>query len=224
MTDQVGAEPFLPNGTSLTALRDAAADCQGCDLFRNATQTVFGDGPESARLVLIGEQPGDQEDRVGKPFVGPAGHLLDRALAEAGLDEVPRYLTNAVKHFRFTIAERGKRRIHQAPNRGQLRSCLPWLRAELHAVRPELLVCLGATAAHAVLGQDFRLTEHRGELLAAPETIAGAWQVMTTVHPSSVLRASDRDKAYQEFVRDLRLAADYLSQTLKERNDYDNRP
>jgi DNA polymerase len=201
---QPGAQRFLPERASLSALRDAAAGCEGCELFEPATQTVFGAGPASTRLVLAGEQPGDQEDKKdkkGEPFVGPAGRLLDRALAEVGLADVPRYVTNAVKHFRFT--ERGKRRIHQAPNRGQLRACLPWLTAELHAIRPELVVCLGATAAHAVFGPEFRLTHHRGELLDPPEAMIGPWQVLVTVHPSSVLRAQDRDQAYAEFVDDL---------------------
>lgn len=201
MTTRPGAERFLPERTSLTALREAAAGCEGCELFGPATQTVFGAGPASARLVLVGEQPGDQEDKKGEPFVGPAGRVLDRALAEAGLSDLPRYVTNAVKHFRFT--ERGKRRIHQAPSRGQLRACLPWLTAELHVIRPELVVCLGATAAQAVFGPDFRLTHHRGELLDPPETLTGPWHVLVTVHPSSVLRAQDRDRAYAEFVDDL---------------------
>jgi DNA polymerase len=178
-----GAQRFLPERTSLTALRTAAADCAGCALF-------------------VGEAPGDQEDRKGEPFVGPAGRLLHRALADADLDEVPSYLTNAVKHFRFT--ERGKRRIHQTPTRGQLRACLPWLTAELHAIKPDLVVCLGAIAAHAVFGSDFRLTEHRGELLDPPETTPGSWQVMATVHPSAVLRAQDREQAYADFVHDLK--------------------
>ncbi len=209
MTTQVGAERFLPERRSLSALRAAAQGCEGCDLFGPATQTVFGAGPANARLMLVGEQPGDREDLAGEPFVGPAGHLLDKALVDAGLGDVPRYLTNAVKHFRFT--ERGKRRIHQAPNRGQLRACLPWLDAELRAVEPELVVCLGATAAHAVFGNDFRLTQHRGELLDRPDSRPGEWQAMTTVHPSSVLRATDRDQAYDEFVHDLRAAATWLS-------------
>jgi DNA polymerase len=198
MTSQPGAERFMPDRTSLSALREAAAGCEGCELFQAATQTVFGTGPARARLVFIGQQPGDQEDRAGEPFVGPAGRLLDHALADAGLSDVPRYVTNAVKHFRFT--ERGKRRIHRAPNRGQLRACLPWLTAELKAIRPELVVCLGATAAHAVFGPDFRLTQHRGELL---EPAAGPHQALATVHPSSVLRAEDRDEAYARFVADL---------------------
>lgn len=197
-----GAQRFLPDHTSLSALREAAAHCEGCELYGPATQTVFGTGRARARLVFIGEAPGDQEDRKGEPFVGPAGRLLDRALAEAGLDDVPRYLTNAVKHFRFT--ERGKRRIHQKPSGGQLRACLPWLTAELHAIKPDIVVCLGATAAHAVFGPDFRLTQHRGEVLDPPETTAGSWRAMATVHPSAVLRSQDRDQAYAEFVHDLK--------------------
>lgn len=210
MTKQAGAERFLPDErSSLTALRKAAEGCEGCDLYGPATHTVFGAGSAHARLMLVGEQPGDREDRYGEPFVGPAGHLLDKGLVDAGLGETPRYLTNAVKHFRFT--ERGKRRIHQPPNRGQLRACLPWLTAELQAVEPELVVCLGATAAHAVFGDDFRLTQHRGELLDRPESMPGEWRAMTTVHPSSVLRANDRVQAYDEFVRDLRAVAAQLS-------------
>ena len=198
-----GAEEFLPERRNLTALRAAAADCQGCELHGPATQTVFGAGPASARLVFVGEQPGDQEDKAGKPFVGPAGHLFDRALADAGLDDVPRYVTNAVKHFRFTRAENGTRRIHQAPTRGQLRACLPWLTAELAVVRPDLVICLGASAAHAVLGPDLRLTHHRGEVFGAPESMPGSWQVAATVHPSSVLRSPDREQSYRDFVDDL---------------------
>jgi uracil-DNA glycosylase family protein len=208
MTTQPGAQRFLPERTSVSALREAAAHCEGCELFAPATQTVFGAGSAHARLMLVGEQPGDQEDRAGEPFVGPAGHLLDRALADAGLGDVARYVTNAVKHFRFT--ERGKRRIHRAPSRGQLRACLPWLTAELRAVRPDLVLCLGATAAQAVFGPDFRLTRHRGEMLDAPDSMPGSWRVMATVHPSSVLRATDRQKAYDEFARDLRAAAGQL--------------
>lgn len=199
----MGAEDFLPERLSLTTLRRAAADCTGCELHGPATQTVFGAGQATARLVFVGEQPGDQEDKAGKPFVGPAGHLFDRALADAGLDEVPRYVTNAVKHFRFTRASNSARRIHQAPTRGQLRACLPWLTAELRVVRPELVICLGASAAHALLGPDFRLTQHRGEVFDASASMPGPWQVAATVHPSSVLRSPDRDKSYREFVDDL---------------------
>ncbi|HEY2699012.1 MAG TPA: UdgX family uracil-DNA binding protein [Pseudonocardiaceae bacterium] len=204
MSGHAGAEAFLPERSSLTALRSAAAHCEGCDLFHEATQTVFGSGAGKARVMLVGEQPGDQEDRAGEPFVGPAGHLLDRALADAELDEVAVYRTNAVKHFRFHLAPRGKRRIHQAPSRGQLLACLPWLQAEMRAVRPELVVGLGASAAHALFGQDFRLTQHRGEVLGGPESMPGDWQVLVTVHPSSVLRSNDREQAYHDFVRDLR--------------------
>jgi uracil-DNA glycosylase family protein len=208
MVSQPGAERFLPKRGGLRAMRTAAARCEGCDLFGPATQTVFGAGPARARLMLVGEQPGDQEDRAGEPFVGPAGHLLDRALAEAGLDEVPQYRTNAVKHFRFTVSERGQRRIHQAPKQSQLQACLPWLTAELALVRPDLVVCLGATAAHAIFGRDFRLSDHRGDVLDPPESMPGSWQVITTVHPSAVLRATDRDQAFGDFVHDLsRVAA-----------------
>jgi DNA polymerase len=215
MNAQPGAEQFLPDRTSLRTLRTAAAECQGCDLYADATQTVFGEGAADARLVLVGEQPGDQEDRAGKPFVGPAGRLLDRVLTEAGLAEIPSYVTNAVKHFRFTPAQRGKRRIHQPPNRGQQLACRPWLLAELRTVHPELVVCLGATAAHSLLGPDFRLTAHRGELIEPPSeaiatTTPKSLRLMATVHPSSVLRAKDREQAYQSLLADLRVAADCL--------------
>lgn len=152
----------------------------------------------------MGEQPGDQEDRAGEPFVGPAGRILDRALAEAGIDREQTYVTNAVKHFKFKRDERGKRRIHQKPSRSEVVACRPWLLAELDVVRPELVIALGATAAQSLLGAAFRLTQHRGEVLDAPNTQA---PVLATIHPSAVLRATDRDAAYQEFVADLRVAA-----------------
>jgi uracil-DNA glycosylase family protein len=192
-----------PAHASLEQLRDAACSCHGCDLYRDATQTVFGDGARDARLMLVGEQPGDQEDRAGEPFVGPAGRLLDKALAQAGIDRQDVYLTNAVKHFKFKPAQRGKRRIHQKPNRTEVVACRPWLLAELDAVQPELVVCLGATAAQALLGTAFRLTQHRGEVLDLPESNA---KVTATVHPSAVLRAPDQDEAYTAFVADLTAA------------------
>jgi uracil-DNA glycosylase len=183
---------------SLADLRAEASSCRNCDLYRNATQTVFGEGPAKARILMVGEQPGDQEDRAGAPFVGPAGRLLDRALAEAGIERSTVYMTNAVKHFKFT--ERGKRRIHQKPNRAEVVACRPWLMGELAAVRPDLVVCLGAVAAQALLGSSFRVTKHRGEVLDLPDSTA---KVMATVHPSAVLRAENRDEAFAEFVKDL---------------------
>src|SRR4051812_35258083 len=162
-----GAQEFLPGSSSLAALRDAAGGCRGCDLYEHATQTVFGRGPSSAALMLVGEQPGDVEDREGTAFVGPAGRLLDRALADAGLDGADLYVTNAVKHFRWK-AGRGQRRIHDKPTAAQATACRPWLAAELHAVRPTVVVALGATAAASLFGAGFRLTQHRGERLAWP--------------------------------------------------------
>ncbi|QRP49735.1 UdgX family uracil-DNA binding protein [Amycolatopsis sp. FDAARGOS 1241] len=198
-----GAAP--PDSTDLTRLRRAAADCTGCGLHRDATQTVFGEGPRRADILVAGEQPGDQEDKQGKPFVGPAGRLLDTALAEAGFERDALYLTNAVKHFKFT--ERGKRRIHEKPSRTEVVACRPWLVAELRAVRPRLVLLLGATAAQSVYGSSFRLTRHRGEPLAPPDDLAGLFDAaVVTVHPSSVLRAPDREAARAEFVADLEAA------------------
>ncbi|TDV48026.1 UdgX family uracil-DNA binding protein [Actinophytocola oryzae] len=195
-----GGDPEIQD-LSLPELRRAAAGCERCDLYRDATQTVFGKGPAPARLMMVGEQPGDQEDRAGEPFVGPAGRLLDRALADAGIDRAQVYVTNAVKHFRFT--ERGKRRIHQKPNRTEAVACRPWLLGELARVAPELVVCLGAVAAQSLLGSSFRLTRHRGEVMDLPGSTA---KVTATVHPSAVLRAPDRDEAYEGLVADLTAA------------------
>ncbi|GAB2660947.1 UdgX family uracil-DNA binding protein [Nocardia goodfellowii] len=192
-----GAAAFVPDSADLTTLREAACDCHGCDLYKHATQTVFGEGPQNASVVLIGEQPGDQEDRQGHPFVGPAGRLLDKALTEAGIDRTQVYLTNAVKHFKFE--ERGKRRIHKQPGRTEVVACSAWLNAELAVVRPELVVCLGAVAAKAVLGPSFKVSEQRGQVISTDD-----YAVAATVHPSSVLRAPDRDVAYEAFVADLR--------------------
>ncbi|MEJ2858581.1 MULTISPECIES: UdgX family uracil-DNA binding protein [unclassified Saccharothrix] len=199
------AAPFVPEGADLAALRAAARGCEGCDLYKPATQTVFGSGPPDARLVLVGEQPGDQEDRAGEPFVGPAGKLLDRALAEADLLREGVYVTNAVKHFKFVPAERGKRRIHKTPARGEVVACLPWLHAELAEVRPDLVVCLGATAAKAIMGTDYKVTERRGKVEETSD-----FRVISTVHPSAVLRAPDRDEAYAAFLADLRTVRDQL--------------
>ncbi|MDX2675907.1 UdgX family uracil-DNA binding protein [Streptomyces soliscabiei] len=208
--DAYTAGPFVPKHGGLTALREAAAGCRGCPLHRDATQTVFGAGAADARVMLVGEQPGDQEDRQGKPFVGPAGKLLDRALAEAGIDPGDAYVTNAVKHFKFTQAEPRKRRIHKAPNLREMTACAPWLAAELALVEPELIVVLGATAGKALLGSSFRVGEVRGTVLE--EEIHGRRErLVPTVHPSSVLRADDRESAYQGLVQDLRTAARVLS-------------
>ncbi|HEX9363157.1 MAG TPA: UdgX family uracil-DNA binding protein [Candidatus Dormibacteraeota bacterium] len=189
---------------SVEQLREAAATCRACDLYLNATQTVFGEGEEHSRMMLIGEQPGDQEDLQGKPFVGPAGRLLEKALDEAGIDRRRVYVTNAVKHFRWT--RRGKRRLHEKPNAGQVRACRPWLEAEIEVVRPRMLVLLGATAAQSVMGPAFRVSKQRGEVLESPFGIP----VVATVHPSSILRATDdesRDAAMDSFIKDLLVAA-----------------
>ncbi len=210
-----GAAAYLPARKGLAALRSAVQECRGCDLYRDTTQAVFGEGRSNARVMMIGEQPGDREDVEGAPFVGPAGHLLDRAFAETGIDRAAVYLTNAVKHFSFRRDERGKRRIHQRPRSGQITACRPWLAAELRAVRPELVVCLGAVAAKALVGNGFRLTDHRGELTGRPDSVAddlpGDWRFLATVHPSAVLRATDRAQAYRDLVADLRPVADFLA-------------
>ncbi|MEU0599296.1 UdgX family uracil-DNA binding protein [Streptomyces sp. NPDC006393] len=203
------AEPFLPERGGLPALRRAAAECRGCPLHLNATQTVFGAGNADARVMLVGEQPGDQEDRQGEPFVGPAGKLLDRALAEAGIDPGEAYVTNAVKHFKFTQAEPRKRRIHKAPSLREMTACGPWLAAELAVVEPELIVVLGATAGKALLGSSFRVGEVRGTVLER-EIHGRPERLVPTVHPSSVLRAQDdedRKAAYGGLVADLKVAA-----------------
>ncbi|WP_043624811.1 UdgX family uracil-DNA binding protein [Nonomuraea candida] len=194
-----GAAEFLPDRLDLDHLRTAAARCEGCGLYRDATQTVFGEGPRQARYMLVGEQPGDQEDRRGHPFVGPAGRVLDRGLEEAGIARDDVYLTNAVKHFSFT--PRGKRRIHQKPTAAEIDACRPWLDAELAVVRPRVVVVLGATAARSLLGREFRVTRHRGEPVPLGDALAVA-----TVHPSAVLRAPDRDAAYAGFLADLQAA------------------
>ena len=201
----VTAEPFVPAGASLEALRGAAARCEGCDLGRHARQTVFGQGPASARVVLVGEQPGDQEDLRGAPFVGPAGEVLDRALAEVGLGRDTCYVTNAVKHFKFT--PRGKRRIHQTPGPADIAACRPWIEAELELVRPEVLVCLGATAARALIGPGFRLMQQHGLFLAT----SWAARTLATLHPSAVLRGEDdaaKARLYGMLRDDLRVVAD----------------
>jgi DNA polymerase len=199
-----GAAPFVPAGASLEQLRVAGARCQGCELYRQATQAVFGRGPADARVVLVGEQPGDQEDLKGAPFVGPAGEVLDRALAEAGISRQSVYVTNAVKHFSFVL--RGKRRIHQTPRASELAACRPWLEAELDLIKPPVLGALGATAARAIFGPEFRLLRQRGQFMTtrwAPKTIA-------TLHPSAVLRGQDdaeQARLYAMLLADLRLIA-----------------
>ncbi|MEU0537649.1 UdgX family uracil-DNA binding protein [Amycolatopsis tolypomycina] len=207
MPDSRGAEP--PDTTDLDRLRSAASGCRGCPLYQDATQTVFGEGDAGAQVLVVGEQPGEKEDLAGEPFVGPAGKLLDRAFEEAGFDRGSLYVTNAVKHFKFK--REGKRRIHQKPGRTEVVACRPWLLAELRAVRPELVLLLGATAAQSLLGPKFRLTAHRGEPVEAPADVADLVpSALATVHPSAVLRAPDRDDAYAAFVADLRAAAKLL--------------
>jgi uracil-DNA glycosylase len=196
--------PPIPRSGSLKALENASRNCKACDLWRNATQTVFGEGPPGAKIMMIGEQPGNQEDLEGKPFVGPAGKLLDEALLAAGVDRTQIYVTNAVKHFKWE--PRGKRRIHKKPSAKETDACRPWLEAEIAALQPEIIVCLGATAAQSLLGRDFRVTQHRGEFLDS----ALAPVVMATVHPSSILRAPDeqtRHDEMQRFIADLKKIA-----------------
>ena len=201
------AAKLIPDRPTIATLRDAAKDCQACDLFVRGTQTVFGDGSQKAELMLVGEQPGDQEDLTGHPFVGPAGKLLDRALEAAGIDRAAVYVTNVVKHFKWE--PRGKRRIHQKPNAAEIAACRPWLDAEIQAVKPRAIVCLGATAAQALLGRQFKVSVHRGEFVPSPL----APLVLATVHPSSILRAPDDDARrdeMQRFTDDLRVVADAL--------------
>ena len=196
------AADYLPERVTLESLREAAKVCHGCDLWRDATQTVFGEGPADAELMFVGEQPGDQEDKLGQPFVGPAGRIFEQALEEVGIDRSRAYVTNAVKHFKWE--PRGNRRIHQKPNAAELAACRPWLDAELGVVQPRVLVCLGATAAQALLGRAFRVTKQRGTPVESPL----ASVVVATIHPSAILRARDRDAEYAGFVADLaRVAA-----------------
>jgi DNA polymerase len=204
------ASPFLPgDDRTLSRLKQAADGCRGCDLFKLGTQTVFGEGPSRAEVMFVGEQPGDQEDRAGKPFVGPAGRLLDEALEEAGINRSRVYVTNTVKHFKWT-AGRGKRRIHSKPNAREIRACRPWLDAELEDVEPRVIVVLGATAAQALLGASFRVTQSRGQPL---ENTGLAPYVIATVHPASILRAPDPERREAEgraFVEDLRTVKQLL--------------
>ena len=202
------AADFIPPRPTLPRLREASAGCRGCDLWLDATQTVFGEGPAHARVMLVGEQPGDQEDRLGRPFVGPAGRLLDEGLEAAKIDRSEVYVTNAVKHFKFVRQELVKRRLHKKPNAAEVRACNPWLREEISLVRPQLVVALGSTAAQALLGRAFRVTQHRGEVTESE----WAGPVLATVHPSSVLRAPEeyRADARREFFADLEKASAYL--------------
>jgi uracil-DNA glycosylase len=201
------AEDFLPHADTLAAARRAAARCRGCALWRAATQTVFGEGPRSAALMLVGETPGDQEDLAGRPFVGPAGRLLDSALAAAGIDRSATYITNAVKHFKWE--PRGKRRLHRRPDMGEIAACRPWIEMEIALVRPRVLVCLGATAGLALLGRDFRVTRDRGRFISSH----WAPHVTATIHPSALLRLRDsleRRAGVQRFVEDLKLVVPLL--------------
>lgn len=203
------ARDFFPARLSMTALRAAADGCRGCPLYRNATQTVFGAGPGSARLILVGEQPGNDEDIAGAPFVGPAGRVLDRALEQAGIARDDAYVTNVVKHFKWE--RRGSRRLHKKPSAREVGACLPWLEKEIELIRPEVLVCLGATAAQAILGRSFRVTQQRGVLLP-DERVP---HVLATVHPSSILRqptAADRKAEMSRFTADLEVVAEALHQ------------
>lgn len=199
------AADFIPPKPTLPRLREAAAGCRGCHLWEDATQTVFGEGPRSAEFMLVGEQPGDQEDRQGHPFVGPSGRLLDEALAAAGIDRRRVYITNAVKHFKFVRVELTRRRLHKKPSAGEIRACHPWLEEEIRLVRPRVIVALGATAAQALLGPKFKVTEQRGK----PVRSEWADAVVATVHPSAVLRAPPeaREQAREDFFADLQRAA-----------------
>jgi uracil-DNA glycosylase len=203
LDDNGSAAPLVPPNPTLPKLREAAAGCKACDLWKTGTQTVFGEGRKAAEVMLVGEQPGDREDTEGRPFVGPAGRLLDEALDEAGIDRELAYVTNAVKHFKWT--PRGKRRIHQKPNWSEIAACRPWLDAELAVVKPRVLVPMGATAAQALLGRQFRVTKDRGR----PVDSDLAPVVIATIHPSAILRAQDedRDREYRGLVEDLRTVA-----------------
>ncbi|MGH7637175.1 MAG: UdgX family uracil-DNA binding protein [Gemmatimonadaceae bacterium] len=204
------AADFIPQRRTLTSLREAARVCRGCRLWTVGSQTVFGEGKAAAKIMLVGEQPGDQEDREGHPFVGPAGRLLDEALAEAGIDRSDVYVTNAVKHFKWERGEKSKRRIHKKPDDGEIRACRPWLDEELALVKPDVVICLGATAAQSLLGKKFRVTRSRGERQSTPFADA----VFATVHPSSVLRAPDataRAEARAALIADFRKVARHLS-------------
>jgi DNA polymerase len=210
MSDFPGAAPFVPSGATLAELWVAAQRCQGCELYRNATQAVLGAGPATARVTMVREQPGDKEDLAGQPFVGPAGRLLDHALEEAGIARSQVYVTNAVKHFKFE--ERGKRRIHKKPSESEIVACQPWIEAELALIRPEWIVCLGATTARAVIGKKQRLLAQRGRFFSHPM----ARGVTATVHPPAILRAPDaerRERDFKAFVADLKAVSHRLKAT-----------
>ncbi|HKE50649.1 MAG TPA: UdgX family uracil-DNA binding protein [Actinomycetes bacterium] len=214
--ERPGAARWVPAGAGIDQLAAAARDCEGCELYKDAIQTVFSKGSPTARVVFVGEQPGDQEDQQGAPFVGPAGRLLDRALEQVGIAPADSYVTNAVKHFRFQRATHGKRRIHQTPDMVHIEACRPWLDAEMAVLDPEVLVILGATAGRALLGPSFRVTQQRGLAIPMPprdgeDAARKAGFMVPTVHPSAVLRADDQDQAFEAFVKDLRVAADLLS-------------
>jgi uracil-DNA glycosylase len=194
------AAPLIPDRATLSSLRAAAANCKACDLWKRGTQTVFGEGSAGAKVLFIGEQPGNEEDLEGRPFVGPAGKLLDKALVEAGIDRGEVYVTNAVKHFKWV--RQGKRRIHKKPRLSEIAACKPWLQAEIDVIKPRVIVCLGASAAQTLLGSDFRVTQRRGEFIESPL----APYVMATVHPSSILRAPDDETRREERAR---LVADF---------------
>jgi uracil-DNA glycosylase family protein len=211
-----GAKAYVPANADLDLLRAAVQKCRGCPLHAGTTQAVFGAGPAAARLVFVGEQPGDQEDRRGLPFVGPAGILLNRALNDAGIDREETYVTNAVKHFKFTQEGAGKRRIHQTPEQREVVACRPWLAAELRLIDPDVIVALGATAGKSLMGNDFRVTKSRGTAMSwPPPGMAAADRrsivLVPTVHPSAVLRATGRDEAYAGLVADLEVAARALA-------------
>jgi DNA polymerase len=204
------AADLIPPRASLRKLREIAATCTACPLYANATQTVFGEGPEDARLMLVGETPGDQEDRAGRPFVGPAGVLLDKCLEAAGIDRNQSYVTNVVKHFKWT--QRGKKRLHQKPNTMEIRACTPWLETEIAHVKPVVIVGLGATAAQALFGREFRVSKSRGQFLPSEH----GRHVMATIHPSSLLRAElDREEQVMRFIDDLKLAAAELKRLVR---------
>src|ERR1700724_899508 len=207
--NQTTAAPLIPPRPTLPRLRKAAAICQACDLWKRGRQTVFGEGKPNAQAMFVGEQPGDHEDIVGRPFVGAAGKLLDKALERAGIDRSEVYVTNVVKHFKWVPQERGKRRIHKKPRNSEISACRPWLDAEIAVVKPNVLVCLGATAAQALLGKDFRVRKHRGELIDSPL----APYVTASVHPSSILRTQDEESRHAEmeaFVNDLKTVKTWM--------------
>ncbi len=210
MRNGLSAAAFVPVTASLPELAKASKRCEGCDLYRNATQTVFGEGPKNAPVFLVGEQPGDREDIAGQPFVGPPGRMLDQALSDAGIDRNVVYVTNAVKHFKFE--ERGKRRLHKKPNAAEIKACHPWLEAELNAVKPRIVVAMGATATPAPAGRNVQLTRDRGKFLPYPSAEA----LLVTIHPSFLLRMPDRDikeREYNRFVEDFKLVNDRLKQS-----------